>query len=201
VPGVRASVREISACGSSNACGAIRADRPAGWSWPAGMATGGRRDGTLVRAARGSAVATRAEAGTPAWFMAVTGPGATGSEVTGEVFGPIVELSPLAIVGSIDAAAFAVSIGAESSALVGCESLLRALAAPGASAATVILGAASADSEARPAAASTAGTAPGLGTAAAGSTDAVSAAAGAAASTPGGCAEATRGGSRLSGST
>jgi hypothetical protein len=165
------------------------------------MATAGRRDGTWVRAAIGSAVATLVEAGTPAWFTTVTGPGAAGSEVTGEVFGPIVELSPLAIVGSIDAAALAVSIGAESSALVGCESLLGALAAPGASAATVTLGAASADSEARPAVASTAGTAPGAGTAAAGSTDAVSAAAGAAASTPGGCAEATRGGSRLSGST
>jgi hypothetical protein len=117
---------------------------------------------------------------------AATEPGGASSDVTGEVLsGRIVSVSPLAILGSTGAAALGGSACAEPSAAPRCEALLATLAAAADGAAATASGAGSA-----------------AGADAAGSLEpAVFPTTAAAASAPGAGADATRGGSKVSGST
>jgi hypothetical protein len=117
---------------------------------------------------------------------AATEPGGANSGVTGEVLsGRIVSVSPLAILGSTGVAALDGSACAEPAAALPCEALLGAPATADDGAAAAASGAVSA-----------------AGADAAGSLEpAVSATAAATASAPGAGADATRGGSKVSGST
>ena len=136
--------------------------RAAGWDCAASVATGELCDRAFDAAAAGAA----------------TEPGRASSGVTGEVLSDrIVNVSPLAILGSTGAAALEGSAWAEPSAALPCEALLGAAAA-----ASGVVSAAGADATRSP-------------------EPAVSATTAATASAPGAGADATRGGSKVSGST
>ena len=178
--GDRAAVRETSACGSSNACRAIRAAWLELRSCGAWITTGSWCDCTFGAAAVGDAVAARERASASARFTSFTDAGAASPGVA----------APTGLLGAV------LSAGDFSASLLG------ALATAGNAVAAVASGAAWPVSEAELAGASTAGAAPGTGVVAAGSIEpAVSATAGAAASPAGGASGATRGGSKVKGST
>jgi hypothetical protein len=184
-----AAVRGICVFGSSNTRRATPTAWPTGWSWPVSAAARGARDRNF-----GSAAAPNAS------VAAVEGAGVVDWEVRGRIVG----VSALAILGSAGDAARGGSICPELSALLRCTSLLGPLATAGCALAIVAAGAAIAVSRAGLRTASTAGAAPGevsdAGAVVARSSEpAMPAVAGAAASTAG--VGATRGGSKVSGST
>jgi hypothetical protein len=185
-----AAVGGICVFGSSNTRRATPTAWPTGWSWPVSAAARGPRDRNF-----GSAAATP-----KATVAALEGAGVVDWEVCGRIVG----VSAFAILGSTRDAARGGSICPEFSALLRCTSLLGPLATAGCASAVVAAGAAVAVSRAGLTTGSTAGAAPGevsdAGAVAARSPEpAMSAVAGAAASTAG--VDATRGGSRVSGST